>query len=691
MKRSNHYLIQLASNGVDHMSVLKADFSNTPQLMPYFTHIFACIDEARRYARANDSRYYRFKEWITGECPYTEQDKRHSGNNLTGVVIYHLVTLKKMLDEGIDLEKFARESRGIMGHSIGLLSGSILALGCRADTMNRLTQAVLRYIVCVTTRSQELFLARTEHDPKATGGSAMLSVTSYPVHQLRTAIATFNTMSGQGENTLYLGLINSDDMAVACGTPDSLQRFQQFLQQTTSLRDSDFIALEASEPYHSAWLEGLHARLTDDLAFTGFDFSGAQLLCPVFSTRDGANLQSCAQLFNGITEIMCHQTLDWPVLLANTLPADIDTIYDLGPGPLTKLFTQNYLRANSRKIRQVSIDKKRPVEWASLAGRNSHAPQITQENAFNINALTRKHDMKAMVFAGQGTQRKGMGTGLFDKYPKESSMASDILGYDIRELCEKDPANQLNNTAFTQPAIYFVNALWTLQMQENTQLDHLQFVAGHSLGEYNALYAAGVIDLFDGLKLVQKRGNLMANSRAGAMASVLGMDENKLSQTILAFGFDSVFIANKNTPEQIVITGDSDQVNELCSLLTVAGASNVIPLNTSGAFHSPFMSDAAQDYARFIEGFTFNEPRIQVLANVTARPHTLAEIKTLLVRQIDSPVLWSESMMYLLQKNITSVAEAGESQILGRMFTAIKDAFNDTATTALPENQSKVA
>ncbi|MGB8195259.1 MAG: ACP S-malonyltransferase, partial [Chitinophagaceae bacterium] len=181
--------------------------------------------------------------------------------------------------------------------------------------------------------------------------------------------------------------------------------------------------------------------------------------------------------------------------------------------------------------------------------------------------------MKAIMFPGQGSQYKGMGKDLFKVYVKETRRASEMLGYDIEELCVNDPKRQLGQTQYTQPALYVVNALAYFQHQKN---DASYFV-GHSLGEYNALLAAGAFDFETGLQLVKKRGELMAAASGGGMAAVLGLSAAQLRKKLDEEGHTGIDIANYNTPTQSVVAGTQETINKLITAFD-AQKIKIIPL-----------------------------------------------------------------------------------------------------------------
>ncbi|MFT7558314.1 MAG: malonyl CoA-acyl carrier protein transacylase [Flavobacteriales bacterium] len=280
--------------------------------------------------------------------------------------------------------------------------------------------------------------------------------------------------------------------------------------------------------------------------------------------------------------------------------------------------------------------------------------------------------MKAIVFPGQGSQSRGMGGDLFSAYPALVEIADSILGYSVSALCMDDPDNLLNQTAYTQPALFVVNVL---NFHRHLEGGHPtpKVYAGHSLGEYNALYAAGALSFEQGLHLVKKRGELMAEARGGAMAAILGLPASAVAEQLAVAALSNVDVANFNEPMQTVISGDATQVQESESVFSSLGA-RFIPLNTSGAFHSQQMAGAGREFEDFISSFNFSELNTPVISNVTARPYVQSEIKSLLVRQISSPVKWLQSISYILDIGVDDFEELGDSVVLSRMIEKIRRA-----------------
>jgi malonyl CoA-acyl carrier protein transacylase len=283
----------------------------------------------------------------------------------------------------------------------------------------------------------------------------------------------------------------------------------------------------------------------------------------------------------------------------------------------------------------------------------------------------------AFVFPGQGSQKIGMGANLFDEveeFKTTESEIDEILGYSIRKLCLEDSEKKLNSTAFTQPALYVVNALHYFKALSTGLRPRL--LAGHSLGEYNALLAAGVFDFVTGVRLVQKRGELMGQARDGGMAAVLGVPADRLTQMIQENHLTGIDVANFNSPNQTVISGQVEEIKLAGALLEKAGVDKFFPLPVSAAFHSRYMASAAAEFGDFLSGFTFNEPSLPVIANTTARPYKkgdpAATVRDLLVKQISSPVQWNHTILYLMGRGATKFHEIGPGNVLSKLIQQIR-------------------
>lgn len=300
--------------------------------------------------------------------------------------------------------------------------------------------------------------------------------------------------------------------------------------------------------------------------------------------------------------------------------------------------------------------------------------------------------MEAFVFAGQGSQRQGMGADLFDAVPEFVGAEREIdalLGYSVRELCLKDPERRLQQTAYTQPALFVVNALHAYRALAQGAGAPPRYLAGHSLGEYNALLVAGVFDFVTGVRLVQKRGALMGAARGGGMTAVVGLGPRRIEALLREHGFDAIDLANHNARNQAVLSGPVDDLRRAGEVFEASGAHAVVPLPVSAAFHSRYMRQAAAEFAVFLAGVPLRTPAITVVSNVTARPYPrdggAAAVRELLVQQIAQPVLWTQSVLYLLDRGVETFHEMGPGNVLSRLIHQIRQPpVPDLAAAATP-------
>ena len=301
--------------------------------------------------------------------------------------------------------------------------------------------------------------------------------------------------------------------------------------------------------------------------------------------------------------------------------------------------------------------------------------------------------MKIYMFPGQGAQYKGMGESLFERFPEQTQQADEILDYSIRELCVQDQREELNQTNFTQPALYVVNALsYFARLQEDGGIDP-DVVLGHSLGEFDALMAAGCFDFKTGLRLVQKRGELMSRAQGGGMAAVLNASREEIEEILRENDLHNVYLANYNSPSQIVLSGLRDEIARAEPLFR-KGRIRFFPLATSGAFHSVFMREAMEQFRLHLADVTFSAPRIPVVANVTARPYRSGHILETLSDQIASAVRWSESVQYLLalakrDGRKAEFVELGPGEVLTRLVSTINAQTADTVLDTLLQELDK--
>jgi malonyl CoA-acyl carrier protein transacylase len=277
------------------------------------------------------------------------------------------------------------------------------------------------------------------------------------------------------------------------------------------------------------------------------------------------------------------------------------------------------------------------------------------------------------IFPGQGSQTFGMGKEVFDSHDEYIQKADDILGYSVKTLCLEDPDSRLNHTQYTQPALFIVNSLLYLQKTEETEKKP-DFVAGHSLGEYTALFAAGAFDFETGVRLVQKRGELMAEATGGGMAAVIGLGADAVRDVLGSSGIDTIDVANFNSPSQIIVSGPKEDLEKVQPNFEQAGARRYIPLKVSAAFHSRYMSDAGTKFSAFLDSISFEDPSIPVISNVTALPYEKGQISRNLAQQMTSSVRWQETIEYLLKQPSPEFTEIGPGNVLTKLTQQIAGA-----------------
>ncbi len=274
----------------------------------------------------------------------------------------------------------------------------------------------------------------------------------------------------------------------------------------------------------------------------------------------------------------------------------------------------------------------------------------------------------AFLFPGQGSQYVGMGRDWHENSSRAKDMfrrANEILGFDISKVCFDGPEDELRQTAVTQPAIFLHSAVAFTSLED----PRFNAAAGHSLGEYSALFAAGALDFEHTLMLVGLRGKLMQNAgdvRPGTMAAVVGLDANVLEEVCRESSQNGVVQpANYNSPGQIVISGDVDAVHKAMELAKSRGAKIAKELVVSGAFHSPLMEAAKEELKKAIDAAPIKDAKVPVYANVTAKPViAAAEIRDALIRQLTSPVRWQETVTNMSGDGIGRFVEIGPGKVL---------------------------
>jgi [acyl-carrier-protein] S-malonyltransferase len=274
----------------------------------------------------------------------------------------------------------------------------------------------------------------------------------------------------------------------------------------------------------------------------------------------------------------------------------------------------------------------------------------------------------AILFAGQGAQVIGMGKDLAEKYPSARTWferAATVLGYDLGKVCFSGPEEELVKTEHAQPGIFLVSWIaWQLLKEQVTGLE-VQAAAGLSLGEFTALTAGGAMRFEESLQVVRKRGQFMqeaCDATQGGMAAIIGLDEAPTREVCAQAG---VVLANLNCPGQLVISGEAEKIAHACDLAKAKGARRALPLAVAGAYHSPLMAIAQPKLNAELAQATITAAHIEVISNVTAKPHGAAETtRKLLVQQVTSPVRWEESIRYLLAQGFNRFIELGPGTAL---------------------------
>ncbi len=310
----------------------------------------------------------------------------------------------------------------------------------------------------------------------------------------------------------------------------------------------------------------------------------------------------------------------------------------------------------------------------------------------------------AFLFPGQGSQAVGMGKDIYENYAEAKSIydtADEVLGKSITKLCFEGPEEDLKQTVNTQPCIVTTSIAMMEALRSELNIVP-EYTAGHSLGEYCAMFTAGVMSLETTLKLIQKRADLMGATKGGSMAAVLNASEE-----VLKAGLEEgnkvgyVDVANYNSPAQVVITGDSEAVKTAGDYILANGARRVVPLAVSGAFHSKFMQEAGNIFAEFIEDADLNDSSIPVITNVDAELTTTAEeFRAKMPKQIYSSVHWTQTIQKMVEEGVDTFIEIGPGKVLAGLnkkivpeatvYNVFDKASLENTVSALQEQMAKL-
>ena len=289
---------------------------------------------------------------------------------------------------------------------------------------------------------------------------------------------------------------------------------------------------------------------------------------------------------------------------------------------------------------------------------------------------------KAYVFPGQGSQFSGMGKDLYESNPVAKELfekANAVLGFDIAKIMFEGSDEELKQTKVTQPAV-FLHSVILAKTQADFKPD---MVAGHSLGEFSALVAAGALSFEDGLTLVYKRALAMQKAcelNPSTMAAILGLDDAKVEEICVSISEEVVVAANYNCPGQLVISGSMKGIEMACEQMKAAGAKRALPLPVGGAFHSPLMEPARIELAEAIKNTVFSKPTCPIYQNVDAKPYTeIADIQNNLILQLTAPVRWTQTVQNMVADGATLFVECGPGKVLQGLVKKIS-AATETAS-----------
>ncbi|WP_158755177.1 ACP S-malonyltransferase [Dyella sp. S184] len=452
-------------------------------------------------------------------------------------------------------------------------------------------------------------------------------------------------------------------------------------------RDVAFQRLPVSFAFHSRWIDAAEQPYQTFLRTLQLRRGSVPVIC-CSSGRPQESLPA-GHFWSAVRD---------PILFSQTVSlAESQGSYryiDIGPGGTMATFLKHGLPVDStssihrimspfgddtRRLAEL-VETSRSPAWLTGWETDAATPvdqlagnRIAGNQIRNVRTME-SPKMKAVIFPGQGSQFRGMGKDLFPRFPELVETASSILGYSLEDLCINDAQGRLAQTQYTQPALFVVNAMYYYRHRElNPASDTSEwpdYFAGHSLGEYNALLAAGAFSFETGLRLVKKRGEVMGAASGGGVAAVLGISAAEIRAMLDEHGLGQIDIANLNTPTQTVIAGEKAALVTAAELFAKNNL-RCVTLNVSAAFHSRHMQPAQAEFAEFVQQFSFEAPRATVIANATARPYDATRIAETLAAQIAAPVQWVDTIRYMMGKGVVEFQEMG-ANVLSKMVLEIR-------------------
>lgn len=468
-----------------------------------------------------------------------------------------------------------------------------------------------------------------------------------------------------------LAAVNSDSNFVVTGEPAGVARAERRLQELRVL----YQRLPVDYAFHSALLDpvaepylGLLSRLTlrpPAVPFVSCESAG---YVARFETAHFWQMVRSPIRFREAIRFLDRQ--------------DPDLVYvDLGPSATMTNFVAGLVRGDGR-LRTVPILDPFAPRGRAVDAITAHAAR-SRRPAVPASDQRREQQMRAVVFPGQGSQARGMGGELFARFAELTATADEILGYSVATLSREDPRGELDQTRFTQPALFVVNALAYLARRQDGE-PAPDYFAGHSLGEYNALCAAGAFDFATGLRLVRERGRLMAAAAGGGMAAVIGLSEDAVRGVLAHDDLAGIDLAAFNAADQFILSGPRELIESARDAVLAAGARAYLPLQVSAAFHSRYMAPARRELEQELAGCEFRPLEVPVVANVTGRPYEPGSVRETLADQLVRPVRWEQSVRHLLEVGVTSFDEVGPGQVLTGLVRRIRQAALVVPAPAVP-------